>query len=38
MTSTMLIMEENKVLKHPGNAQPLELDVSVFLIFFFLNN
>ncbi|KAM4764125.1 meiosis-specific kinetochore protein isoform 7-T8 [Cyanocitta cristata] len=26
MTSTMLIMEENKVLKNPGNAQPLELD------------
>ncbi|RLW02824.1 hypothetical protein DV515_00006949, partial [Chloebia gouldiae] len=26
MTSTMLIMEENKVLKNLGNAQPLELD------------
>ncbi|XP_041337747.1 meiosis-specific kinetochore protein isoform X3 [Pyrgilauda ruficollis] len=26
LTSTMLIMEENKVLKNPGNAQPLELD------------
>lgn len=35
MTSTTLIMEENKVLKNPGNAQPLELDVSVYLIFFF---
>nr|XP_026647196.1 meiosis-specific kinetochore protein isoform X4 [Zonotrichia albicollis] len=29
MTSTMLIMEENKVLKNPGNAQPLELDLSL---------
>ncbi|OWK60353.1 hypothetical protein RLOC_00007991 [Lonchura striata] len=29
MTSTMLIMEENKVLKSPGNAQPLELDLSL---------
>ncbi|XP_039934533.1 LOW QUALITY PROTEIN: meiosis-specific kinetochore protein [Hirundo rustica] len=29
MTSTMLIMEENKVLKYPGNAQPLELDLSL---------
>ncbi|XP_015497228.2 meiosis-specific kinetochore protein isoform X2 [Parus major] len=29
MTSTMLIMEENKVLKNPGNAQPLELDFSL---------
>ncbi|XP_066185102.1 meiosis-specific kinetochore protein isoform X3 [Sylvia atricapilla] len=26
MTSTMLIMEDNKVLNNPGNAQPLELD------------
>lgn len=39
MTSTMLIMEEKKVLKNPDNAQPVELDVSVccFLVFF-LNN
>nr|XP_030140138.3 meiosis-specific kinetochore protein isoform X1 [Taeniopygia guttata] len=29
MTSTMLIMEENKVLKNPGNAQPLELHLSL---------
>ncbi|XP_041870500.1 meiosis-specific kinetochore protein isoform X4 [Corvus kubaryi] len=29
MTSTMLIMEENKVLKNPSNAQPLELDLSL---------
>ncbi|XP_030911047.1 meiosis-specific kinetochore protein [Geospiza fortis] len=29
MTSTMLIMEENKVLKNPGNAQPLELNLSL---------
>ncbi|XP_063269463.1 meiosis-specific kinetochore protein isoform X2 [Prinia subflava] len=29
MTSTMLIMEENKVLKNPGNAQPLELDLTL---------
>ncbi|XP_054144184.1 meiosis-specific kinetochore protein [Melozone crissalis] len=29
MTSTMLIMEENKVPKNPGNAQPLELDLSL---------
>lgn len=38
MTSTMLIMEENKVLKNPYNAQPVELDVSIwfFLFFFFL--
>lgn len=37
MTSTVLIMEEKKVLKNPDNAQPVELDVSVccFLFFFF---
>ncbi|XP_066185100.1 meiosis-specific kinetochore protein isoform X1 [Sylvia atricapilla] len=29
MTSTMLIMEDNKVLNNPGNAQPLELDLSL---------
>ncbi|XP_054499223.2 meiosis-specific kinetochore protein isoform X1 [Agelaius phoeniceus] len=29
MTSTMLIIEENKVLKNPGNAQSLELDLSL---------
>ncbi|XP_016157222.1 PREDICTED: meiosis-specific kinetochore protein isoform X2 [Ficedula albicollis] len=27
ITSTMLIMEENKVLKNPDNAQPVELDL-----------
>ncbi|XP_056358503.1 meiosis-specific kinetochore protein isoform X2 [Oenanthe melanoleuca] len=27
MTSTMLIVEENKVLKNPDNAQPVELDL-----------
>lgn len=34
MTSTMLIMEENELLNNPGNAQPLELDVSVCYFFF----
>ncbi|XP_066053266.1 meiosis-specific kinetochore protein isoform X2 [Chamaea fasciata] len=29
MTSTMLIMEENKVLNNPGHALPLELDLSL---------
>ncbi|XP_059716363.1 meiosis-specific kinetochore protein isoform X2 [Haemorhous mexicanus] len=29
ITSTMLIMEENKVLKNPGNDQPLELELSL---------